>query len=357
MKTLYKLKLTLLALLTVGVAFAGNPDRQGEAGASELLLNPWARSAGLHSMNTASITGIESMRLNIAGLSRLGGKEVAIAHTRLYEGSDVNINALGFGNKVGSNGAFGVTLTAMDFGDIPITDVENPEGTGGVFSPSFFNIGLGYSHMYDNKISVGILFRGVSESVSNASAFGFALDAGVQYVAGERDNFRLGISLRNVGSPMSFSGQGLAFQSDQNGVIITGSQRAAKFELPSALNIGISYDFYFGNSYDPEGNLLSQNVMLRALGNFTSNAFSRDQIGLGIEAVLGGKFTLRGGYKQEIGDVTGPVKENLYTGLAGGASVELPYNDDGSKRIAIDYAYRTTDPFKGTHNVSIRLLF
>ena len=34
--------------------------------------------------------------------------------------------------------------------------------------------------------------------------FGWAIDAGVQYVSGEKDNFKLGISLRNIGSPMQF---------------------------------------------------------------------------------------------------------------------------------------------------------
>ena len=31
-------------VIFLGTANAGNPDRQGEAGATELLLNPWARS-------------------------------------------------------------------------------------------------------------------------------------------------------------------------------------------------------------------------------------------------------------------------------------------------------------------------
>jgi len=357
MKTLYKIQITLVMLLcTATLIFAGNPDRQGESGAAELLLNPWARSAGLHSLNTSTVSGIEAMRLNIAGLSRLSGKELILANTRLYEGSDVGMNAIGFGNKMGSNGTFGITLTSMDFGEIAITTADKPEGTGGVFSPSFFNIGLGYSYMYANKISVGLLVRGVSESLSNVSAFGMAIDAGVQYVAGDRDNFKLGISLRNVGSSMSYKGEGLSFQTTaSNGVTLTSAYRSADFEMPSMLNIGISYDFYFGSNVDAEGNTLAQNVMLRAIGNFTSNAFSRDQIGGGLEVVFGEKFTLRGAYKKEIGSV-GAIQDNIYTGLAGGASVELPFNDSGNKRIGLDYAYRATNPFRGTHNISIRLI-
>ena len=54
-----------LIILVVGCARAGNPDRQGQAGAAELLMNPWGRSAGLHSMSTSSAVGVEAMRINI----------------------------------------------------------------------------------------------------------------------------------------------------------------------------------------------------------------------------------------------------------------------------------------------------
>jgi hypothetical protein len=52
--------LPCMLLLLAGTVFAGNPDRQGEAGANQLLINPWARSAGLHTMGTANVTGVGS---------------------------------------------------------------------------------------------------------------------------------------------------------------------------------------------------------------------------------------------------------------------------------------------------------
>ena len=357
---LYNIFFTILLLTTIGLtaSYAGNPDRQGEAGAGELLLNPWAKSAGLHTLNTSSIRGVEAMRLNIAGLSRIEGKEVVFGSTRLFSGSDVNVNAIGFANRVGSGGAFGISLMSMDFGDIPVTTTDDPEGNGGIFSPSFFNIGLGYSYTYDNKISVGLLVRGISESTPDVSAFGFAIDAGIQYVTGEQDNFRLGISLRNVGSSMRFAGEGLAtrFTADQTGVVLTGSQRAEEFQLPSVLNIGLSYDFYILDATKVEGNNAKQNLIVRALGNFTSNAFSRDDIGGGVEVIFDDKFTLRGAYRQPIGDV-GAGAEDIYSGFAGGASVQLPISKGGSSKIGLDYAYRSTRTFRGTHNFSLRLLF
>ena len=342
-------KLIALFVFSSAMLFAGNPDRQGEAGAGELLLNPWARSAGLHTINTSSITGIESMRLNVAGLGRINGRQIMVGNTRLFEGTDIKLNSFGFAQRSGKNGAFGISLMAVNFGDIPVTTTNQPIGTGATYSPSFFNMGLGYSYTYDNKISVGLLLRGVSESLPEVSAFGFAIDAGVQYVSGEKDNFKLGISLRNVGSPMKFTGQGLTLQApnpdSETPYPLTVTQQSQDFELPSVLNIGLSYDFY-----------ISEKAVFSAIGNFTSNAFSRDQVGIGGEFKFNDMFMIRGAYKTDLAKEDGETN-NVYTGFSGGASVELPFNESGKNRIGIDYAYRTTNPFRGTHNLSVRFSF
>ena len=348
-KSIQSILLISAFMVSAFAVLAGNPDRQGEAGASELLLNPWARSAGVHSMSTASVSGVESMRINVAGLGRMNSGEFYLANTRLYEGSTLGMNTLGFATKVGESSAFGVTLTAMDFGDIEITTTDQPEGTGGTYSPSFFQIGLGYAYTYENKISVGMLVRGVSESLPSASAFGIALDAGVQYVSGENDNFKLGISLRNTGSSMEFGGEGLSFQTtapNDNGdpYTLTVESRAEDFELPSQLNIGLSYDFYLG-----------EENFIRAIGNFTSNAFSTDQIGVGAEFFFRDLVVLRGGYRYDVDALEGEA--NLYTGAAAGVSLFIPTGTDSDRKFVIDYAYRTTDPFSGTHNLSLGLAF
>jgi len=326
---------------------AGNPDRQGEAGAYELLMNPWARSAGLHTMQTANITGVEAMRLNVAGLSRINQTEVYISHALYLRGSDINMNAFGVSQKTGENGAFGLSIMAVDFGDITVTTTDQPEGTGATFSPSFFHIGLGYSHTFENKVSVGILLRGISETTAELNAFGFAIDAGVQYVSGPEDNFKFGISLRNVGSPMRFGGQGLSVPAttpEGTGVQyqLTYDQRAASFELPSVLNIGGSYDINFGEN------------RLTFVGNFTANSFSQDQIGAGFEYSLNELFQIRGGYKYEFGSED-EVMAPLYTGLSGGISVNIPISKENPNKLGIDYAYRQTRLLDGTHNIGVRI--
>lgn len=347
MNKILQLALIISFVIPGLVLNAGNPDRQGEAGAAELLFNPWARSAGLHSMNTASVIGVDAMRLNIAGLSRVTKRELVVGSTRLYEGADLRLNALGYAQRIGKNGAFGLSLVSVDFGDIPVTTTALPGGTGATFSPGFFHFGVGYSHTYDNKISVGILLRTVSESLSDINAFGMAIDAGVQYVSGDNDNFRLGISLRNVGTKMSFNGEGLAVKvnPDIGDGPRTLEARSQPFELPSVLNIGASYDFF-----------LPSDIIIRAVGNFTSNAFSRDQMGGGVEVMFKQMFTVRAAYKSDIGPA-GQSQNSLYSGLAAGISAELPLQKAGTNKIGIDYAYRATNPFRGSHNFTLRLSF
>ncbi len=334
-------------VLIPSLSFAGNPDRQGEAGGYELLLNPWARNAGLHAMSTSMAYGVEAMQINIAGLSRLGQNEFVIAHTRLFEGTGITLNSLGYAQKMGEAGAFGLCLTAMDFGDIEVTTTGQPEGTGATYSPSFFNIGLSYSYTFDKKVSVGILIRGISENIADVGAFGLAIDAGVQYVAGAKDNFKFGVSLRNMGSPMKFSGEGLSFPTTnpQGGVQypITVDQRAAGYELPSMLNIGLSYDFY-----------VTDLNRITALGNFTANSFTVDQIGAGVEYAFREMFMVRGGYRLDMGVPPSDPQHNVYSGLCAGATIEVPLKKDSKNRFAVDYAYLATNPFSGTHNFSLR---
>lgn len=329
---------------------AGNPDRQGEAGAYELLMIPYARTAGLHAINTAGIYGVEAMRLNVAGMGRINKTEIVLGHAIYLQGTGISMNALGLSQKVGKNGAFGFSLMSLDFGEINVTTTEQPEGTGVTYSPNFFNLGFGYSHIFENKISVGVLVRLISESITDVSAFGFALDAGVQYVSGPDDNFKFGISLRNVGSRMTFSGDGLSTFTASPGTSghdITLSQRAAGFELPSVLNIGLSYDF----------NFLEIN-RLTLLGNFTSNSFSSDQLGAGLEYSLNDRFMVRAAYKYDLDSASSldPNEKAIYTGLSAGASVQVPLSKENRKtKFGIDYAYRHTRLWNGTHNIGLRI--
>ncbi|WP_116104989.1 PorV/PorQ family protein [Lewinella sp. IMCC34191] len=346
----------LVSVLWTGLR-AGNPDRQGEAGATQLLMNPWAPSAGLHTLNTSYISGVEAMRLNPAGVSRFAGTQVMLGYANYLQGTDISMQAAGVTSPLGENGAIGFSVMSLDFGDIAVTTTSQPEGTGAQLNLSFINVGLTYSHRFENKVSVGITLRGVSEASSDVSSFGFAIDAGVQYVTGDYDEFKFGLSLRNLGSRMTYGGQALATtapnpdpSADYN---LTLDQRAASFEMPSVLNIGASYDFL--------GGVENQRVTL--MGNFTANSFSRDQVGAGLEYAFREQFTARFGYRTDLeaadeSEGTFADESPLYDGISAGVGVKVPLRrGDLTRSFSIDYAFRNTRIYNGTHNIGLSLSF
>jgi hypothetical protein len=334
-----------LALLATG-AMAGNPDRAGGAGATQLLVNPWARSNGWSLANTATLQGAESLFGNVAGLAHIRKTEILFSSTRWMEGSGVKINSVGFGQKLGESGVIGISATTFGFGDLPVTTIDQPEGGLGTFSPTQANIGVAYSKAFSNSIFGGLLLRVVSESIANVRTSGVAFDAGIQYVTGPTDNVHFGIALKNVGPAMKFKGDGLSVQ----GLLVGGDnsltleQRSADFELPSMMNIGAAYDFN-----------ISELHRVTVAGTFISNSFTKDQFILGAEYAFKKMFHVRGGYLYEK-DVTDDVKrETVFTGPSAGVSIDLPFGEEKKSAVAIDYGYRATNPFSGVHSIGVRL--
>ncbi|MEO7081337.1 MAG: PorV/PorQ family protein, partial [Flavobacteriales bacterium] len=295
---------------------------------------------------TATLRGAEGMFGNVAGLAHVHKTELLFTSTRWLEGSGVKINAVGFGQKLGESGVIGLTATAFSFGDIPVTTMDQPEGGLGTFSPTQANIGLAYAKAFSNSIYGGLLVRVVSESIANIRTSGVCFDAGIQYVTGPTDNIHFGITLKNVGPAMQFSGDGLSVQ----GLLLTGDhtltmeQRSAEFELPSLMNIGMAYDFN-----------ISELHRVTLAGNFTSNSFTRDQFIFGAEYAFKKMISVRGGYLYEKNVGDSALRETVFTGPSAGISVDFPFGEDKKSAIAIDYGYRATNPFSGVHSIGVRL--
>ena len=328
-----QLSIILIATLGLGSVWAGNPDRAGSAGASQLLINPWAASNGLAGANMASIQGLESVFTNVAGLCFIDKNELITANSQYLGGSGISLNSVGFATRIGDAGVLGITVTSMSFGDIPIMTEDLPEGGIGTFSPSFSNIGVSYSKAFSNSIYAGFTMRLISESISNVKATGVAFDAGIRYVTGEDDNMRFGISLRNVGPPMRYAGDGLTVTATPQGSAnsLTTLQRSERYELPSLVNIGVALN-----------------------GMFTSNSFTKDQFGFGVETRIGENLALRAGYLWEQGLFSDDNATTAYTGPAGGLTLQVPAGSNGSV-IGLDYSYRTTNPFNGKHSVGLKI--
>ncbi len=339
------IKILIISLFVLNVclstSYAGNEQRIGSAGATELLINPWARSSGFAGANSASIRGLEAMYSNVAGTAFVNNAEFIFSHTTYLSGTDININSFGLSKKVGETGVLSLSVMSMDFGENLITTVFNPEGLG-TFSPSLTNIGVSFAKAFSNSIYGGIAVKVINQKITDLSTAGVALDAGIQYVTGKNKQIKFGIALKNVGPTMKFTGDGMSYRGFRNDMSQTIEQRSAAFELPSLIKIGVAYDLNF-----------NEENILQVAGNFTSNSFTRDQFHGGLEYNFKNILFIRGGYVYEKGG--SEVKETFITGPTAGMSVQIPLKKESGSVFSLEYSYRDTNPYSGIHSIGAKV--
>jgi hypothetical protein len=351
MKTINKvLKYTAIAgvVLSCSSAFAGNEDRVGSAGASQLLINPWTRGIALGDAGVASSTGLEATFSNIAGLAFTDKTQIKFNRTNWLGTAGIALNSAGLAQRISESSVISVSVQAMNFGDIMVTTVNNPEGGMGTFSPRMNVFNVGYARSFSSSIYGGINFKVLSENISNLKSTGIAIDAGIRYVTGEQDQIKFGIALKNVGPVMKYKGDGLSTEINylNDGNIATLEQRSATYELPSLLNIGGSYDFIF-----------SDNSKLTACGAFTANSFQRDQYRLGLDYGMiteKAAFNLRAGYVYEKHLLSTENRSNALTGFTAGFSVDALVGKNKSG-LGLEYAMRTAGQFGIIHTFGISI--
>ena len=192
-KIVYKISLGFI-LIAFSVS-AGNEDRVGSAGASNLLINPWARSSALADAAYANTNGLEATYMNIAGLAFTDKTQIKFNHTNwMGSSAGIGINSAGIAQRISESSVIAISIQSMNYGDIPITTVANPEGNIGFFSPRSNIFSLGYARAFSSSIYAGINLKIISENISNLRTSGVALDAGIRYVTGENDKIEIAIA-------------------------------------------------------------------------------------------------------------------------------------------------------------------
>lgn len=372
------LLITVLGLVSTDL-FAGNWQRAGSAGASQLLINPWARSTGWGEANVACVTGYESMHLNVAGLAFTNKLEVGFNNSQYLVGSGIQINSAALAVKIGENGALGASVAMFNWGEIEKTNEAMPEGGFGTYKPGYTVIGLSYAREFSNSIYGGITVKIINEHIDNLSASGFALDAGIQYITGfgrdkagnrKRDNLHFGITMKNVGTTMKYSGDGMSFVGvSPTGTSMSVENRSQEYELPSLIKIGFSYHIKLAAKVDEDDESVYSNHNLAIALNFTSNSFTKDQFHFGLEYSFMEYLFIRGGYVYEQGLYSVENCTTAFSGPTAGISLQAPLKKkDGQLRygtnttgqgqrpvLGVDYSYRFTNLLGGVHTFGLRI--
>lgn len=332
----------LAALAFPTTSYAGRGDKVGAASGMQLSIPLGARAISLGGATVSSVSGIEAISWNPAGLVRTDrSSELMFSHMSYL--ADIGVEYFAAGTSLPGGAYLGLTVQALSVGEIPVTTEVLPDGTGEMTSPTFLVAGAAFSRRMSDQIAVGISASVIYEKMGDVSATGIAFTGGVQYARlGGIEGLSVGVVLRNIGPKLVYEGEGL----DRTGVI-TGADRpetnykveAASADLPSTIEVGLGYVHH-----------LSEPIDVAFSTVFRNNNFSDDQYKFGAEFGYQGRFFLRGGYDYS----TESEGNQSVFGPAFGVGISESVKN---LLIRVDYAYRTVDFFGGNHIVTLLVGF
>ena len=347
------LLILLICVFAVADSFAGGNTRVGTNAAPELRIPVGSRYLAMAGANVASSQGLESIYWNPAGVSITETGANAIFNYRTYI-ADMKMEFAAVSGSFGGLGTLALSFRSLNIGQIPVTTTTQPDGTGELYSPTYFIMGLTYSRALTDRVSVGASFNLINESFGGVSSSGLSFDAGVQY----RDlldiqGLAVGVVVKNLGGSMTYDGSALWVQADASNSdrgVTFYKVTAASFDLPSEISLGVSYTKKFD-----EDNTLSGAFA------FTNNNYSYDDYKLGFEYSYKSMLYARVGFLKspEASPETDP---NIFAG--GPNTIPTPYwgfglnfKDFTDMDISLDYAHVPVQFFDANNSVTVRFGF
>ena len=342
MEKIRKQSLLIFACLLFisAVTMAGNKNRQGTAGAQELLIPVGARGLSLGSSAIANASGIDAIYWNPAGVVRTESSVEAMFSQMQYI-ADIGVSYGALNVNAGSFGHLAFTIKSLSFGNIPRTTEDYPDGTGETFSPTFVTTGITYGKLLNDRISVGVTFNLIAEQIMSTSATGMGINAGVQYNGLAIPELKLGVVVKNIGPNMTYDGSNLyrfgTIEADRDAQYY--KVEPASFELPTTMEIGLAYEKKFGEQH---------NIALST--TFQNNNYSTDEYKFGGEYGYNNLLFIRGGYNI---NPEADKDAQLFDYTFG---FGLHFDLSGTI-VAFDYAYRHTQFFDANSVVTVSLGF
>jgi hypothetical protein len=337
------MKVSKLLIFAVGVTllFGATADagdsfsKVGTAGAQFLKLGVGARYTAMGEASVAVVNDGYALYWNPAAMGPATRTSVEFTNINWIEG--VSLNYLSY-VKPTSIGSFGVSVMALTSGDMEVTTVDQPDGTGRFFSASSYALTLGYARQMTDYFSFGLAAKYVSERISEERASGIAFDFGTLLRPGYK-NFRIGMNISNLGPQLKYNGPELDFRynpaPDNSSYDKTkGVLSVDPYELPLMFRIGAAYDLQY-----------ARNTRLTFTVEARDPSDNFQQGSIGTEVAFSETFFLRGGYKLN-------YEEESAT-LGGGLNLKVWQGTD----LNVNYAWADFGRLSSVHRFSLGFRF
>jgi len=252
-------------------------SRNGLSGWQFLKINVDAKTAAMG--NTMASIGRGDASSVFANPSAIVGVE----NMDLYSGTmsyvaDISYNALSFVKNLGSIGYVGVSVAALDMGDIPET-INSPIGdrteyliTGRNYTGGDLAAGLTLARQVSDKLSVGMNARYIQETIDDLNMSNISFDFGSTFYTGYK-NLRLGMTFKNIGNDVNLAGWDEAYQTEPVDV-----------RMPVDFRIGMAMEFLPG-----------ENLTLAVDASHPNDA--PEKVHIGTQYNFNNMLFIRGGYK------------------------------------------------------------
>ena len=327
----------LAALFLVAGAHA--QDKAGTTAAAFMGIGADARGMAMGNAQVAVADGPSALYWNPSGIAEASGPALSFSTTSWLV--DSRLSYLGAVVDAGGMGQFGLSILAMDFGEMEVTSEENPDGTGERFTPLSFAAGVTYAKALTDRFAIGGTVKFVQERIWNERASGAAVDLGVRYTTPFR-GLRIGMTLTNFGSNLKLDGKDLYEPIDREGQSgdnpnLPGRLQTDSWAMPLAFRVGVSVDAFRNESQ----RLTVSADALAPSDNAQSASF-------GGEYTFRELFFVRGGYRQAF--AADPDDQ----GWALGFGLRYGFGDLG---LHADYSFREQQPFGTPQTLSIGVRF
>ncbi|HKU62589.1 MAG TPA: PorV/PorQ family protein [Gemmatimonadales bacterium] len=343
----------MLALAPAGLAAQGtdtNPDNTpyGTTSAEFLLFGAGARGTALGDAFAAVASDVSSLYYN-PGAAALVSRPGAMVSTYDYV-ADTHYSWGGIAFPVsGGSRTFGLQIGTFGFDNQPVYTVDQPDGTGAVYSVSQTFAGATFSQNFSDRFAAGLTAKFVFDQLGEVNGTAFAVDFGTSFHAMLSNHpIKLAFVVANLGTDLKYSGDALAVDSPRDPADPTvdnppelpqpAELKTKGFALPTVFKVALAYDLLTGDQ-----------SRLTVLGDFNQANNNRAGFAGGTEWAmnkLGGSnfgVALRGSYTYQpannitVDQATALNDEQDLQGLAFGGG--LMYATEGID-LGFDYAYK-----------------
>ena len=304
---------------------AGSFAKVGTTGAQFLKLGLGTRGIAMGGAFVASADDPSAVFWNPACLVRVPGTQVQFTGAQWF--ADILYGGAVVSSEFQGIGTFAVSFAMLSSGDMDVTTVEQPEGTGETFTCTDMVAGLTFSRMLTDRFSAGLTVKYVREQWDDISAGGIAVDRGTLYDTGFK-TLRIGMAIQHFGGELTPDGEYTTYNSGQDSTMTFES-----YSMPMTFKLGMAMDVINRGPHfltvEVDGIHPNDNV---------------EQLGIGAEYWYNNLFALRGGYRINTDE----------EGLTAGAGFRIPI---GGKTLTLDYAYADWNRLDMVHRASLGFAF